>query len=468
MKYDAIIIGSGPGGYVAAIKSAQLGLKTAIVEKDPYLGGTCLNVGCIPSKALLHSSEMVHFFHDKGKAHGIISDEISLNIPAMMKRKDEVVAKMNGGVKLLMKGNGVDVHQGWGKLLGDGKVEVTPDSGEPVVIEGTHIVIASGSAPIELPFMKFDGKHIVSSDEAIAFDHVPRSLVVIGAGAIGLELGSVWARLGAEVKVVEFLPKIAPTFDDDISKQAQRIFKKQGLDFHLSTKVTGAKILEDGRIVLRAEQKGEEVTFEAEKVLVSVGRRPFTDKLGLDNAGIETDEKGRIPINGRFETSVQGIYAIGDVTVGPMLAHKAEEEGVACMEMIAGQSGHVNYAVIPNVIYTDPEIASVGITEAEAKEQSIPVKTGKFSMMANGRAVASDSTDGLVKVIAHAETDELLGIQIVATGASELIAAAVTHMEYGGSAEDLGRTIHAHPTMSEAMKEAGLAVSRSAIHAINK
>ncbi len=466
-SFDVLIIGSGPGGYVAAIKAAQLGLKTAIVEKDPYLGGTCLNMGCIPSKALLHSTEMFHFLKDGSEAHGISGDNIAVDIPALMKRKQGVVDKMSGGVALLMKGNGVEVLTGLGSLEGDGKVKVTGEKGDEMV-EAQNIILATGSAPVELPFLPFDGQHIVSSDEAIAFDAIPPSLIVIGAGAIGLELGSVWSRLGSEVTVLEFLPKIAPTFDDDISKLAQRIYKKQGIQFELSTKVTGAKLLDDGRVVLRAEQKGEEKTYEADRVLVCVGRKPYTDKLGLEKVGIETDKQGRIPINEQFQTSVPGVFAIGDVTIGPMLAHKAEEEGVACIELIAGKGGHVNYDVIPNVIYTDPEIASVGITEQQAKEQDIPVNTGKFQFLANGRAVASGVTDGVVKVIADKETDKLLGVQIVAHGASELIAAAVTHMEYGGSAEDMGRTIHAHPTMSEAMKEAALAVNREAIHAINK
>lgn len=465
--FELVVIGSGPGGYVAAIKAAQLGLKTALIEKDSALGGTCLNVGCIPSKALLHSTEIYHFLHQQGDNHGIKAAELSVDIPALMKRKDQVVKKMNGGVKALMEGNGVEVIHGRGTLDGPGKIQVDGPDGQTAV-EADHIILATGSAPVELPNLSFDGENIVSSDQAIAFEEVPEKLIVIGAGAIGLELGSVWSRLGSEVTILEFLPKIAPTFDDDISKLALRIFKKQGLTFELSTKVTGAKVLDDGRVVLKAEQKGEEKTFEAHRVLVCVGRQPYTEQLGLDSVGIETDDKGRIPINHDFETKADGIFAIGDVTVGPMLAHKAEEEGVACAEIIAGQKGHVNYNVVPNVIYTEPEIASVGITEATAKEEDRSIKTGKFSLQANGRAVAMDAADGVIKVIADAESDELLGIQIVAKGASELIAAAVTHMEYGGSAEDLGRTIHAHPTISEALKEAGLSVNSQALHAVNK
>ncbi len=465
--FELVVIGSGPGGYVAAIKGAQLGLKTALIEKDPTLGGTCLNVGCIPSKALLHSTEVYHFLHHEGARHGIVASELSVDIPALMKRKDEVVKKMNGGVNALMDGNGVEVIHGHGTLDGPGKIKVEGPDGK-TAIEADHIILATGSAAVELPNLSFDGEKIVSSDQAIAFEEVPEKLIVIGAGAIGLELGSVWSRLGSEVTVLEFLPRIAPTFDEDISKLAFRIFKKQGLAFELSTKVTGAKILDDGRVVLRAEQKGEEKTFEADQVLVCVGRRPYTDQLGLDSVGIETDNKGRIPVDAGFQTKAGGVYAIGDVTVGPMLAHKAEEEGVACAEIIAGQKGHVNYEAIPNVIYTEPEIASVGITEAIAKENGRDIKTGKFSLQANGRAVAMDATDGVVKVIADSESDALLGVQIIARGASELIAAAVTHMEYGGSAEDIGRTIHAHPTISEALKEAGLSVNRQALHAINK
>jgi len=460
--FDLIIIGSGPGGYVAAIRGAQLGLKTALIEKEKYLGGTCLNVGCIPSKALLHSTEMYHFAGHGADAHGIDLTNLSINIEKLMAKKSKTVDQLRAGVQHLMRANKIKVFNGLGMLAGDSKVRIKERNDE-TVLNGKHIIIATGSSSIELPFLQFDGEIVVSSDQAIAFNTVPEKLAVVGAGAIGLELGSVWARLGSKVEVIEFLPNIAPTFDKDVSKMAERLFKKQGLNFHLKTKVTGLK-KEKGKNILTAEKDGKEIVFEADKVLVAVGRKPYTDRLGLETAGIETDDKGRIPVDKYFKTSADGIYAIGDVIPGPMLAHKAEEEGVACVERIAGQAGHVNYDVIPNVIYTEPEIASVGMTEAAAKEAGIEFKSGKFNFAGNGRAIATDATDGFVKVTACAKTDRIIGVQVIAKSASELISAAVTHMEYGGSAEDLGRTIHAHPTLSEAMKEAGLAVGGNAIH----
>ena len=436
LQFDLVVLGSGPGGYVAAIRAAQLGFKTALVEKDKTLGGTCLNVGCIPSKALLHSTEMYHFTGHGAADHGIDLTNLSVDIGKLMERKNRTVSQLCGGVAQLMKANKVTVVQGLGMLEGQGKVRVSGNTGESL-LEAKHIVIATGSVPVELPFLPFDGETVVSSTQAIAFDKIPERLVVVGAGAIGLELGSVWARLGAQVDVVEFLPVIAPTFDKDVSKMAERLFKKQGLNFHLGTKVTGLK-KDAGKTYLQAEnKKGEAIEIEADKVLVAVGRKPFTDGLGLEKAGLQTDDKGRIPVNQNFQTNTPGIYAIGDVIAGPMLAHKAEEEGVACIECIAGQAGHVNYGVIPNVIYTEPEIASVGLTEAATKEQGIETKSGKFNFAANGRAIATDATDGFVKVIADAKTDRLLGVQIIAKSASELIASAVSHMEYGGSAEAL-------------------------------
>ncbi len=461
-NFDLIIIGSGPGGYVAAIRGAQLGLKTAIVEKDENLGGTCLNVGCIPSKALLHSTEMYHFARHGAADHGIDLTNLSISIEKLMAKKSKTVDQLRNGVKHLMKANKIKVFSGLGSLAGGDKVSVRA-TGQNIDISGKHIVLATGSSTIELPFLKFDGETIVSSDQAIAFDKVPEKLAVVGAGAIGLELGSVWARLGSQVDVIEFLPAIAPTFDKDVSKMAERIFKKQGLNFHLNTKVTGLK-KSKGKHVLTAEKGDKALEFEVDKVLVAVGRKPYTEGLGLDKVAITLDDKGRIPVDAHYKTSAEGIYAIGDVIPGPMLAHKAEEEAVACIERIAGQAGHVNYDVIPNVIYTEPEISSVGITEAIAKEQGIAIKTGKFNFAGNGRAIASDGTDGFVKVIADKSSDKLLGVQIIGKGASELIAAAVTHMEYGGSAEDIARTIHAHPTMSEAMKEAAMAVDGNSIH----
>lgn len=464
-QFDLVVIGSGPGGYVAAIRSAQLGLKTAIVEKDSILGGTCLNVGCIPSKALLHSTEMYHFAAHGANDHGIDLSNLSISIEKLMAKKDKTVQQLTAGVAMLMKSNKISVFNGLGSLGGNGTVLVRGGK-EDATLAAKHIVLATGSVSVELPFLPFDGKTVVSSTEAIAFEKVPEKMVVVGAGAIGLEMGSVWARLGAQVDVVEFLPVIAPTFDKDVSKMAERVFKKQGMSFHLSTKVTGLK-KEGGKSLLTAEDKsGKPIEFEADKVLVSVGRKPFTEGLGLEKVGIETDEKGRIPTDAHFKTAAEGVYAIGDVIPGPMLAHKAEEEAVACVELIAGQAGHVNYDVIPNVIYTEPEISSVGLTEAEAKEKDLATKVGKFNFAANGRAIAADGTDGFVKVIADKATDRLLGVQIIGKGSSEMIASAVAHMEYGGSAEDLGRTIHAHPTMSEAVKEAALAVDGNALHSV--
>jgi dihydrolipoamide dehydrogenase len=461
-NFDLVVIGSGPGGYVAAIRGAQLGLKTALVEKESTLGGTCLNVGCIPSKALLHSTEMYHFAGHGAAAHGIDLTNLSISIEKLMAKKDKTVSQLCGGIQHLMKANKIKVYNGLGMLAGHGKVHINSKDGEQH-LQAKHIILATGSTSIELPFLKYDSTTVVSSTEAIAFDEVPAKLAVVGAGAIGLELGSVWARLGAEVNVIEFLPTIAPTFDKDVSKMAERLLKKQGLNFHLKTKVTGLK-KSRGKQILTAEKAGKEIEFEVDKVLVAVGRKPYTDGLGLQTVGITTDDKGRIPVDAHFKTSADGVYAIGDVIPGPMLAHKAEEEAVACVERIVGQAGHVNYDVIPNVIYTEPEIASVGLGEADAKAQGFETKTGKFNFAGNGRAIATDATDGFAKVIACKQTDRILGVQLIGKGASELIASAVAHMEYGGSAEDLARTVHAHPTVSEAIKEAALAVDGNALH----
>ncbi len=461
-NFDLIVIGSGPGGYVAAIRGAQLGFKTALIEKNKTLGGTCLNIGCIPSKALLHSSEMYHFASHGAAAHGIGLKNLSMNIKQLMAKKEQTVNKLCGGIEQLMKANKITVFNGLGNLTEDRKVKVQTEDKEHV-LDAKHILIATGSGSVELPFLKFDGKTVVSSTEAIAFDKVPGKLAVVGAGAIGLELGSVWARLGAEVNVIEFLPQIAATFDPDISKAAERLFKKQGLQFHLNTKVTGLKT-SGKKQILTAEKGDDTIEFEVDKVLVAVGRKPYTESLGLENVGIATDDKGRIPVDENLKTSTAGIYAIGDVIAGPMLAHKAEEEAIACVERIAGQAGHVNYDLIPNVIYTDPEIASVGLGEADAKAKGIEIKVGKFNFAGNGRAIATDATDGFAKIIACKQTDRILGAQVISKQASELIASIVGHMEYGGSAEDLARTVHAHPTVSEAIKEAALAVDGNAIH----
>lgn len=461
-NFDLIVIGSGPGGYVAAIRGAQLGFKTALVEKSKTLGGTCLNIGCIPSKALLHSTEMYHFTAHDAAIHGIELSDLSINIKKLMAKKDQTVAKLCGGIEQLMKANKIKVFNGLGSLVGGKQVHVS-ETGTEHTLTGKHIIIATGSESIELPFLKFDGKTVVSSTEAIAFDKIPQKLAVVGAGAIGLELGSVWARLGANVDIIEFLPNIAATFDKDVSKMAERLFKKQGLQFHLNTKVTGLK--KSGRKHILTAEKGEEtIEFEVDKVLVAVGRKPYTESIGLETVAIQTDDKGRIPVDKNFKTSAEGIYAIGDVIAGPMLAHKAEEEGIACVECIAGQAGHVNYDLIPNVIYTQPEIASVGLSETDAKAKGIEVKVGKFNFAGNGRAIATDATDGFAKIIACKQTDRILGAQVIGKQASELIASIVGHMEYGGSAEDLARTVHAHPTVTEAIKEAALAVDGNAIH----
>ncbi|MCE0484909.1 MAG: dihydrolipoyl dehydrogenase [Methylacidiphilales bacterium] len=463
--YQLVVIGSGPGGYIAAIRAAQLGFKTAIVEKDKTLGGTCLNVGCIPSKALLASTEHLHFAKERFAAHGIIAPDIKVDLAAMMKRKTEVVGKLTGGVGFLMKKNKIEVVKGLGRLVDRNTVEVTGDDGAKRTLHTANVLLATGSVPVELPFLKFDGKKIINSDQGIALDQVPSSLLIIGAGAIGLELGSVWARLGAQVTVVEFLPRIAAIgFDAETSRVLQRHLEKIGMKFELNTKVSSAKITDQG-VEIHGENAQGNVFFKADTVLVAVGRKPFTAGLDLDKAGVRLTDRGRVAVDGHWQTSVPGIYAIGDVIDGPMLAHKAHEEGVAVAERIAGKPGHVNYDVIPGVIYTAPEAASVGLTEEQAKEKKIDVRVGKFIFSANGRAIASDTTEGFAKIVADAKTDRVLGAHIVASNASELIAETVLLMEFGGSSEDLARTIHAHPTMSEAVMEAALAVDGRALSA---
>jgi dihydrolipoamide dehydrogenase len=463
--FDLIVIGAGPGGYVCAIRAAQLGLKTALVEKDRYLGGTCLNVGCIPSKALLQSTELYHRA-SHSEQHGISAKSVTFDLATMMARKSGVVDNLRRGVEALVKKRRITRFHGYGKLLGSGRVAVKSEDGI-AEINAAKIVLATGSCPAELPSLKFDGAKIVSSDQAIAFETVPRQLVVVGGGAIGLELGSVWNRLGARVTIVEFLPQIAPTFDLEISTLMARLLKKQGMEINTDTRVTGCDHAgSDGSIIVQAEKKGMPKSFEADRVLVSVGRIPFNEGLGLEAVGVRVDKRGVVETDSHFETSVSGIHAIGDTIYGPMLAHKAEEEGVAVAEIIAGGHGEVNYDVIPNVIYTDPEMAAVGLTESEAKRRQIAVNTGKFPLAANGRAIASDNTDGIVKIVADKASDRILGVQIVSANASEMIASAVTHMEYGGSAEDLARTVHAHPTLSESLKEAALAVDGRAIHTL--
>ena len=466
-KFDIVIIGSGPGGYVAAIRAGQLGLKTAIVEKDKDLGGTCLNIGCIPSKALLTSSDHFVFAKKEAGKHGIIIENASVDLAKMQQRKDKVVRTMNSGVRALMKTNKVTTFEGFGTITAPGKVSVKSSKGEQQEIETKNIIIATGSAPIELPFAKFDGKIIVSSTEALTFAEAPPKFLVVGAGAIGLELGSVWARLGSEVTILEFLPRIAVGFDLELSNMLQRSLTAQGITFHLETKVSGVKI-DNGRVTATATKGKEELKFDADKVLVSVGRRPFSEGLGAEKVGVEFDEKKRIKVDKHFRTNVEGIYAIGDVIAGPMLAHKASDEGIACVETIAGKSGHVNYDAIAGIIYTNPELAGVGLTEEQAKEKGIDYRVGKFPFRATGRAVANEDLEGIVKFIADAKTDRILGAHILQHSASELIAEAVSVIEFGGSSEDLGRTTHSHPTLSEAVKEAALNVEKRALHIMNR
>ncbi|RTZ67120.1 MAG: dihydrolipoyl dehydrogenase [Verrucomicrobia bacterium] len=462
MDFDLVVIGAGPGGYTAAIKAAQLGIKTAIVEKDQALGGTCLNVGCIPSKALLSSTELYREAQKHFGSHGISVDGLSMDVGAMMKRKDGVVRKMARGIDYLMNKNGIERVVGLGRIAGPNEVEVT-DGKKKQSLKTKRILIATGSSVAGLPFLEIDGETILSSDHAIALGQAPESMVVIGGGAIGLELGSVWARLGTEVTVVEFLPRIAAMFDEDITQALQKLLQKQGIKFHLGTGVESAEKTKGG-VRLTAVRGDKKVELEAEKVLVAVGRKPNTGGLGAAEAGVELDERGCIKTNAEWQTNVLGIYAIGDVVAGPMLAHKAEQEAVAAVERMAGQAGRVNYNAIPSVIYTSPEVAVVGLTEAEAREKGHEIAMGVFPFQANGRAVAGGHADGLAKVIADKASDRVLGAQILSANASELIAEAVLLMEFGGSAEDLARTIHAHPTMSEGLREAAHATTGEPLH----
>lgn len=460
-QFDLIVIGAGPAGYVAAIRASQLGLKTALVEKRTELGGTCLNVGCIPSKALLASSEKYHAATHHFENHGILLGDIKVDIPTMIKRKDGVVKQMTQGINYLMKKNKVTVINGWGTVAGPHSVLVDGKD----TYEGKNILLATGSDVIELPFAKFDGTHIIGSTEALELESVPQHLIVIGAGVIGLELGSVWCRLGAKVSIIDIADRPLAVMDAELGKEAHKLFKKQGINFHLESKVTEVVTAAGTTKVSFANKSGEVETLEGDKVLVAVGRKANTAKLGLDKAGVKTDERGVIQINSAYQTSVPSIYAVGDCVPGPMLAHKGEEEGVACVEMLAGQKPHVNYDCIPSVVYTAPEFSSVGKTEEELKAAGVEYNTGKFSYMANGRAVAMAESDGFVKILADKKTDKLLGVHIVGHHSSEMIHEAVAVMEFGGSAEDIARMVHAHPTMSEATKEAAMAVDGRAIHA---
>ncbi|WP_406855120.1 dihydrolipoyl dehydrogenase [Alsobacter sp. KACC 23698] len=464
MSYDLIVIGTGPGGYVCAIRAAQLGLKTAVVEKRKTHGGTCLNIGCIPSKALLHASDMFDEVTHDFPALGVKVGTPELDLPAMMKHKDDTVAANVNGVGFLLKKNKVDAFHGTGVITAPGQVKVTAEDGSEQTLETKAIVIATGSDVAPLPGVAIDEKVIVSSTGAIALDKVPAKMLVVGAGVIGLELGSVWRRLGAEVAVVEFLDRILPGMDAEVAKQFQRILEKQGVSFTLGHKVTKVETHQGGAsVTIEPAQGGEAKTMDADVVLVAIGRRPYTEGLGLEQVGVAM-ERGRVVIDEHFQTNVPGVFAIGDVVRGPMLAHKAEDEGVAMAEILAGKAGHVNYNVIPGVVYTMPEVASVGQTEEEVKAAGVAYNIGKFPFTANGRARAVRHSDGFVKVIADANTDRVLGVHIIGAGAGEMIHEAAVLMEFGGSSEDLARTCHAHPTMSEAVKEAAMAVEKRAIH----
>ena len=459
-SYDVIVIGGGPGGYVCAIRAAQLGLRTACVEKSATLGGTCLNIGCIPSKALLQSSENYEEARHAFADHGVLVDGVKLDLARMMARKGEVVGANVKGVEFLFRKNKVAWIKGEGRIAAPGLVEVNGDT-----YAARSIVIATGSESLTLPGVEVDEDAIVTSTGALELDEVPKRLAVIGGGYIGLELGSVWRRLGAEVTVIEYLDRLVPGMDSEIAKQFERTLGRQGVKFRLGTKVVGARRGNDGvTLTLDPAKGGEPEEMQADVVLVAIGRRPYTAGLGLDQVGVALDERGRVKVDGHYATSVPGIYAIGDVIAGPMLAHKAEEEGVACAERIAGQAGHVNYAVIPGVVYTWPEVASIGQTEDALKQQGTAYRVGKFPFTANGRARAMGSTDGFVKILADQETDRILGAHIIGPDAGTLIAELATAMEFGASSEDVARTCHAHPSLSEAVKEAALAVENRAIH----
>jgi len=471
-QFDVIVLGAGPGGYVAAIRAAQLGLKTACIDaftgKDgkPALGGTCLNVGCIPSKALLDSSKQFHNLTHTFADHGISASKPTIDVKTMVGRKDKIVKQFTGGITSLFKANKVTPYHGFGRLLPGRQVEITAADGSKTTIAGKHVILATGSKPIELPFAKFDGEYVLDNGAALDIDHVPKRLGVIGAGVIGLELGSVWKRLGAEVTVFEALPEFLAVVDADVARAAQREFKKQGLDIRLGAKCSNAEVkAKQVHLTFDAGKGAETMVFD--KLLVAVGRRAASEGCLADGTGVRTDERGRYVVDDHNRTDAENVWAVGDCVRGAMLAHKASEEGIAVAELIAGKPGHVNHDTIPWVIYTEPEIAWVGKTEAQVKAEGIPYRTGSFPFAAIGRAVAMNETAGMVKVIAHAETDRILGVHMVGACVSELIAEAVVAMEFHGSAEDLARICHAHPTLSEAVHEAALAVDKRAIHKAN-
>ncbi len=468
-KFDLVVIGGGPGGYVAAIRAAQLGMKVACIDKRNFFGGTCLNVGCIPSKALLDSSE--HYLQAKTKLqkHGVIVGQVQLDLSQMMKRKESVVRQLVIGVASLLKKNKVEAIRGEAKLLAknglDGQVEVVTD-GVKKVFSASKILLATGSEPNSLPFLPFDGKTVLSSTEALELTSVPEHLVVVGGGVIGLELGSVWMRLGAKVTVIEFQNRICPGFDQQIGTELHKSLLKQGMQFKLATKCTGLTQKNSSGAVIHTVTlaDGAQEDILCDKILVATGRKPYTQGLGLENIGLKTDQAGRVEVDAHYETQAPGVFAVGDLIAGPMLAHKAEEEGIAVVELMNKQAGHVNYNAIPNVIYTWPEVASVGFSEEELQAKGLSYKVGTFPFMANGRAKAMEESEGLAKVISEASTDRLLGVHIVGPWASDLISEAVSVIEFGGSAEDIARSCHAHPTLSETLKEAALAVAKRQIH----
>ncbi|MEZ6142678.1 MAG: dihydrolipoyl dehydrogenase [Zavarzinella sp.] len=466
-SFDVVVIGGGPGGYVAALRAAQLGMKVACIESRKTYGGTCLNVGCIPSKAMLDSSELYHQAHSKFAQHGIVATGVELDLQRLLERKDKVVKGLTDGIAYLLKKNKVAAIQGTAKLQDPHHVLVTSPSGETSTVKATNIILATGSEIAELPFMKFDHQYVVNSTDALSFSEVPKHLIVVGGGYIGLELGSVWARLGSNVTVLEYLPRILPLTDAEIGKMVKQSLEKQGLTFHLGTKVTGSEIVDNQAVISTVNGDGNERKFTGDKVLVAVGRRPNSVNLGLEAVGIQIDAKsGRVEIDDHYRTKVPHIYAIGDLVRGPMLAHKAQEEGVAVAELIAGKPAHVNLDTIPSVIYIWPEVASVGPTEEELKSRGTVYKVGKFPFSASGRARCMDESEGLVKVITDAATDRVLAVHIFGPRASDMIAEAVTIVEFKGSAEDIARITHAHPTLSESLAEAArMAYSGAPLHA---
>lgn len=468
-KYDLIVVGAGPGGYVAAVRAAQLGLRTACIDKERRPGGTCLNVGCIPSKALLDSSELYHLAAEAFAEHGIRSGKLEVDLSAMMARKEKVVSDLTENVRKLLEGHKVDLVQGTARLQGPNQVAVTPPGkGKKArTLEGEKILLATGSAPVSVPGLDFDGRHIVSSTEALTLEAVPKRLGIVGGGYIGLELGSVWRRLGAEVTVIEMLPKIAGLLDGQVGRQLDRILRRQGFEIRTKTRVTGAEVRGKNKTVhVGVETDGREETLKFDRLLVAVGRRPLTDGLGLEEAGVAVDEKtGQVKVDAALRTSVPSIYAIGDLVPGPMLAHKASAEGIAAAEHMAGRAGEVNYDTIPAVIYTAPEVATVGLTEEQCKERKIPYCVGSYPFSGAGRARCMGQTDGFVKLIAHSKTDRILGVHIIGARAADMIAECVLAMEFAACSEDLARTVHGHPTFAEALQEAAMAVRQCAIYA---